>query len=251
MLLDVAPGPTIGIVGFLLVAGMLAIAALVAGFLVLLKRRLVASCPRDLMFESADPAAYPHLDRATFESLSGEFAALGFVREGDYRLGAAAGVVQPGFARLATHPGHACYVEISQIFPANAQPMPVGCVITSILSDGWTISTTNRTADAGVWILRKPRGVWQSAPSAGARELLDRHLKLVSRVRAFTGASADAPVSRENWYDHERRQAAAARGTLARRSILVVLWEFVTFSGRNAWFGELDTRKFNAGNDYN
>lgn len=250
MALDVAPDVTLAIGGVLGVAVLAGFAAVAGVVLLVIKRSLVNSCPVGLSFHSTDPDAYPSIDRLSLESYSRSLERLGFAALADYSISAEMGTVQPGFARLFGHPERRCYAEINQLFPTS-QTVPMRVVLTTRLTDGWSAMTTDRVADAGVWLLRRPRSCWRSMPDAPVESMFERHLELVRMIEAGTGARNEPRCSAESWYDDERRNAVTVRETLARRSIVVMLWEFFSYRGRTEWLGSLKPARSNARNDYN
>ncbi len=247
---DVAPDVSFvagGVVGlslfFLVVAG-------IAVGLRTIKKSLVNACPVGLMFQGAAVESYPELDLQSLSSYTEGLQELGFVHLADYTISAEHGTVQPGFARLFGNEQLACYAEINQLFPVTAT-VPMRVVFVSRFTEDWSAVTTDRVADAGVWLLRRPTACWRSAPGESVANLLAVHTDLCRTVIDQTRSRVRRPVSSENWYDDERRNAVTVRQCIEKRNILVLLWEYFTFSGRTEWLGRLIPARSNASNDYN
>lgn len=249
-ILDVAPDPTLVVSGSVVVAILVGIAAVVVGVLSAIKRALVTACPVGLRFRSAEPGDYPTLDRHGLDRYSEQFESAGFVRIADYTIGAEHGTVHPGFARLFADAQRDLYAEVNQLFPSN-QAVPLRVTINTRFPNGWSATTTDRDADAAVWMLRRPESCWQSIPGESIDRLLVRHLELCDRIALRTGDVGKERVSVENWYDAERRNAETVRTTIERRYVAVLLWEYFTYTKRTAWFGALETARSNGRNDYN
>jgi hypothetical protein len=153
---DVAPDVSFvagGVVGlglaFLVIAG-------IAVVLLTIKRSLVNACPVGLMFHDAVVESYPELDHQSLSSYTEGLEELGFAHLADYTISAEQGTVQPGFARLFGNEQLACYAEINQLFPVTAA-VPMRVVFVSRFTEDWSAVTTDRVADAGVWLLRRRR----------------------------------------------------------------------------------------------
>ncbi len=247
---DVAPDVSFvagGVVGlglaFLVVAG-------IAVVLLAIKRSLVNACPVGLRFHDAIVESYPELDHQSLSSYTEGLEELGFAHLADYTISAEQGTVQPGFARLFGNEQLACYAEINQLFPVTAT-VPMRVVFVSRFTEDWSAVTTDRVADAGVWLLRRPTGCWRSVPGESVANLLAIHADLCRIVLDQTRCRVHRPVSSENWYDEERRNAVTVRQCIEKRNVLVLLWEYFTFSGRTEWLGRLIPARSNASNDYN
>lgn len=183
-----------------------------------IKRRVVAAIPTSIGFCDTTPAEYPDLDVTGLDRLTGELEAIGFARVRDYRVlyeGTDA-VPPPGFARLFLHEGHRCYAELNQASEAPGRPLPLGCLVSSLLEDGWVVSTTSREpSPATLAFLQHERSVWRSEPGAGPERLLADHLRFRSHAIAALGvapSSADGVTYFRRQAEHHGRVAATARG---------------------------------------
>lgn len=248
--LDVAPDPAIAVAGVVAIAVLFGIVAVGCAVLLSIKRNLINACPIGLRFHPAEPEMFEGLDANALARYSADLGGMGFVELSSYTISVDQGTVQPGFARLFGQLDLECFAEVNQLFPTG-QSVPMRVVLATRFSDGWTAATTDREADAAVWLLRRPRACWRSAPAEGVASLLELHRDLCSRIVRETGARPEAPVTADCWYDAERRSAVTVRETLVRRSIVVVLWEFFTYRGRSEWLGSLKSARSNARNDYN
>lgn len=248
--LDVAPDVTLAIGGVVGIALLVGIAAVVGVVLLVIKRSLVDSCPVGLSFHATTADSYASLDRESLERYTVSLEHLGFAALADYTISAERGTVQPGFARLFGHAEHRCYAEVNQLFPTS-QTVPMRVVLATRLTEGWSAATTDRRADAAVWLLRRPRNCWRSMPDATVASLFESHLELVQLIENETRARPEPSVTAECWYDAERRNAETVRETVAGRSIVVMLWEFFSYRGRTEWLGSLKSARSNVRNDYN
>jgi hypothetical protein len=247
---DLAPDPAIAIGGVIGVALLVGVAAVVATLLLVIKRSLVAACPVGLSFSPAEPVEYPDLDLESLDRYSSDLERLGFVALADYTISAERGTVQPGFARLFGNSELQCHAEVNQLFPAS-QSVPMRVVLATRFADGWSAATTDRRADAAVWLLRRPRSCWRSIPDAPVEALLESHRGLVQLIANETRARPDPSVTAECWYDAERRNAETVRETLSGRNIVVMVWEYFSYRGRTEWLGSLKSARSNVRNDYN
>lgn len=247
---DLAPDPTIAVGGVIGIALLVGAAAVVATVLLVIKRSLVAACPVGLSFRPAEPVEFPELDLERLNRYSSDLERLGFVALADYTISADRGAVQPGFARLFGHAEIQCYAEVNQLFPTS-QTVPMRVMLATRFAEGWSAVTTDRRADAAVWLLRRPRGSWRSIPDAPVESLFESHRELVQLIENETRARPEPSVTAECWYDAERRNAETVRETLSGRNIVVMLWEFFSYRGRTEWLGTLKSARSNVRNDYN
>lgn len=247
---DVAPDASLAVGGFVVVALILGIAGIAVAVLIALKQSLIGSCPVGLAFHPAEPDDFPSLDVNALASYVRELADAEFEWLASYTISAERGTAQPGFATLFWHPGLHVFAEVNQLFPTFLA-IPIRVAFFTRFSNGWSATTTDRKADAAVWLLRRPESCWQSLPDAPVSMLVARHRELVHRIQSETGGVPLASQTVENWYDGERRNAETIRTTLERRNIVIVLWEYATYTNRSEWLGALKTARSNARNDYN
>jgi hypothetical protein len=223
-----------------LVVGALVTLGIVGALGLLLKWAILRSVPVGIRYVETTPAEYPALDVNALERYTWHFSALGFVDVGDYRLEADSGVVQPGFARLFVHPTEGCYAEVNQIFPAKQSPIPMRGVIGTVFDDGWSLATTDRAADGIVYMMRRPRGLWQSMPDALVPDLFRAHVQRRDEMSTALGVRPRYETSRDAYLEHERAEAEARKESIRRKNIFVALAEIFLYPLRPAreWLGE-------------
>jgi hypothetical protein len=210
-----------------------------------LKTLVLRAIPVTLIFQPADISEFPEADCEAFDQYTAEFESLGFERQVDYKVTAAEGAVPPGFARLFRHPANECFAEINQAFPPDHKTVPVRSVIGSILSDGWSISTTDREPDSITYVLRRPRGLWASYPGMKPDELVKVHVGFRGRVCSDLGVKNITPSSTEGYFVYEQQDLAERRELLQRKNVAIGLIEMLLFSKRpkHEWLGEYGAKR--------
>jgi hypothetical protein len=200
----------------------------------------VKAIPTDLMFFGADFSQYAEADSKEFDRYTSEFETLGFEHLADYRVAAEDGSVPRGVARLFHHSSMVCFAEVNQVFPPNRKPTPVRAVIGSILSDGWSIATSDRDPESVSYLLRRPRGLWVSSPGSSPRDLLTAHRGLRQRIMDDLRLANITPPSAEGYFSFERGEMAIRRAAMERKNIVVALIEVAVFSIRpkHQWLGD-------------
>jgi len=119
---------------------------------------------------------FPDIDHQALAKYTSDLEALGFVQAYDFEVKLDVIVAGCGFARLFIHPVHHCLAEVNQIFPQDMPTPPMRCMIASILSDEWDLSTTDREMTSLSYAWRRPRNLWSSYPKMTPAELLAAHL---------------------------------------------------------------------------
>src|SRR5262245_22945832 len=205
-----------------------------------LKAMLLRALPVRLIFKTADLSDFPDADEEAFARYTTQFEAMGFEREADYNVTAGEGAVPPGFARLFRHPVNECFAEVNQAFPADQKTIPVRSMIGSVLSDGWSVATTDREPDSVTYMLRRPRGIWSSYPGMKPEELLKVHLGFRERLASELRLRNVTPSSASGYFAYEQQDLRERRELLRRKNIIVGLLEMLIFSKRpkHEWLGE-------------
>jgi hypothetical protein len=229
---------------------------------------LLSFMPDALRFQTVDVTRIARLDRIALQRFTDEFLRLGFVWAGDITntsgikafngkaQGAGAPIpavdsssnshdLVPGFCRVFTHPQQGCLAEAYQHFPPQGQSSTrMNITISSLLSDGWDITTSNRKPEAIPYVLRRPRGIRTTHRGSSAGELLNAHLSLRTRLQHERGIKF-IPLSRlDDYVEQERRVMREYKDALRKRPGPVAFWEALTFhfQPKREWLGEWISR---------
>ena len=228
---------------------------------------LLSFMPDALRFQTVDLARITRLDRAGLQRFTDEFTRLGFVWVGDITNtsgikafnsedapGApipAVGKIEsshelvPGFCRIFAHQQHGCLAEAYQHFPPPGQPAtPMNISVSSLLSDGWDITTSNRKAEAIPYVLRRARGIRTTHPLATPGELLNAHLSMRTRLTNEKGVRLIPLSTVEDYVEQERRVMREYKDALKKRNGAQAFWEAATFhfKPKREWLGEWTPR---------
>jgi hypothetical protein len=218
--------------------------AIVLAVLFFMKQLVVLGMPINLFFESTSPARFPDHDLETLARLTREFEALGFRHALDYSVRADPPVSSSGFARLLVHPDKRGYAEINQVFPNGKPPAPMGCLVASLLDDGWQLSTTDRKPNASNYLLRRRRSLWTAHPGAAPADLWREHLTWRQQITSDLMLKPLADTSPDAYFANERRAALERQENLRRKFFLALWFEMIAFQiqPKSQWMGDYDVR---------
>lgn len=210
-------------------------------FLVFTKFLIVTSLPKTVEFLPVHPDEFPELDLNSLEKYTRDLESLGFTKLMDYKLG---GEAVRGLARLFAHPEFYCFAEVNQMFPSGKKPTSVQSVITSYLEQDWSLSTTDRQTlgfNSGlIYMMRRPRSLWNSEPLATPTELVEIHLKRRQQISIDLGVSILTDISADAYLAEARKAARDRKEVIKRKNIVVGFWEAFMFAKnpRLEWMGE-------------
>gem|GEM_PF-1423804 len=208
--------------------------------LVGMKGKVVKAVPQNFQFLPATPDQFPALDAESLRRYTEAFESLGFVRLRDYTMADDSMTFATSFGRLFANRERGCFAEVGQVFPKGKKPMPMGCMIGSLMEDGWSLATTDRQPQALSYMMRRPRALWTSHPRSRPTELMHLHLERRRQIAYELGVKVIEDVSAENFFAHERREAADRQQALKRRNLAVGLSEAAAFKlkPKHEWMGE-------------
>jgi hypothetical protein len=191
-------------------------------------------------FLPTTPDDYPDLDRSALRYYTQAFEALGFVHALDYRVESDVRV-GTGFARLFFHPQHLCLVEINQVFSKKRGPHEMRCMIGSILEDGWSLSTTDRTLSPLTYVWRRPRSLWSTHTHKKPAELLEEHLRRRSQLIERTRVAVKSIQTADAYFEYEQQIHAARREVLQSKTYAAIKAEMEQCKKApiSEWLGEL------------
>jgi len=220
---------------FSLVAFILALAMLL-GYM---KAGILNLVPESIGVRAAQLHEFPNLDGDTLQRYTHVFQNLGFVWVTDYTLTQENSMGGNGFGRLFIHPQHHCYAEINQTFMNGRAANPVGFMIASGMEGGYQLSTTNRKPDGGTWILRRPKSLWTSHPTAAPAALLQTHLERRQALSRELGVGIRTDASWDAYYAQEQIDTRARREVVKKKPMIVILAEMILFtlSPKLEWMG--------------
>jgi hypothetical protein len=219
-----------GLPGLAAVTGAAALCLLAAGhlFAVSVKARVVRGLIDVLEFRACSPAGFPGLDERDLAKYTEALEALGFRRLTDYTLVKAHDNGLSAFARLFVHDACRCFAEINAVFNARGPVSPLCCNLLTFLEDGWSVSTTNRRARRGNYLLRRPRALWWSLPDRAPYQLLEVHREWRDRVTRDLGLAVVGDGTAEDYFRREVEANDERCDRVHRRPA----WSFVLDSWR-------------------
>jgi hypothetical protein len=200
--------------------------------LLTLKSKLLANLPTDATFPNALPEQFPALDRARLDSLTRELENLGFAPVIDFTMISGMAMQIPAFARLFIKPEAGCFAEINQVFPPRKQPVELAVSFFTRFHGGWQAGTGRRKPNAGSWIMRLPRSVWQSKPELDVRSLLQAHQQLCAQMVSDLGLTAQPARTPEDYFRGVREPMVQRREVVRRKWLPIILLEFYWFKAR-------------------
>jgi hypothetical protein len=207
-----------------------------------IKDSLVDKMPTRLEFVPATPEETAGLDHGALENYTITLQELGFQHEMDYTTNTDKPTTNVGFARLFSHPVHACYAEVNQVISPDGDGAPMRCSLTSILDQGWsmTCGTRDPASVKTVWLWRRPRSLFSCYPGADAADLLDAHLELRRKLIDALDLPPPAPCSTDAYFEHEQAAAIDRKQALERRSAVGCLLEqwLLSKKPRAQWLGD-------------
>lgn len=209
--------------------------------LVGMKGKVVKSVPQNFQFLPTTPDQFPGLDVEALRRYTEAFESLGFVRLRDYTLADdSVKLVATSFGRLFANRERGCFAEVGQVFPKGKKPMPMGCMLGSLMEDGWSLATTDRQPQAISYMMRRPRSLWTSHPKGRPTELMHYHLERRRQMAYELGVKVIEDVSAETFFAHERRESADRQQALKRRNLAIGLAEAGMFKlkPKHEWMGE-------------
>jgi hypothetical protein len=224
-----------------------------------------------LRFPPAKLEDFPKLDAESVARYSAELESLGFVPVKDFALESDSKRVPTAFARHFIHTGHNCLAEVNQVFPRNAKPIRVTCILMSWfgtegleqeeaavaaarapLADpngtapvpqpvrGYYYCTHNRKANSLNNMLRHGHALGTRLETMQAAEILRVHLE---RQQLIANALGQAPVGGDLeavYFAFNERLRGEIGRSLSRRDPWTPFWAAV-FKGNKQmeWLGDL------------
>lgn len=226
----------------------------------------------NLRFPRARAEDFPKLDRDTMAQYAAQMTAAGFVPTGDYAMEADSKRVPQAFARHFIHPEHHCLAEVNQIFPRNAKPLRVTCVLMSWfgtegleredavmptarapLADpsgaappappvrGYYYCTHNRKASSLNNMIRHERAMGTRLETTDVAELLRVHLERRQLVTAALGLPPESGDLEALYFAFNQRLREELGHRLSRRDPWTAFWGAI-FKGKGPTeiWGELE-----------
>lgn len=200
-----------------------------AWFLAETKQRLLNALPNDWNGEITEISNLPWLDSAWLKAQTTELELLGFVKAQDYKIRDSQSA-----GRCFLHPRHRCYAEVSDIFLPDGQRFSRQAIITSLMTDNWSLTHLNRAPQTGsdsiplLW--RHPHDVGIYQPDVELLTLLQSHLQFRQEMVNDLGLDVRPPswdeyLTQLNWTSTYRKRALK-RANLLVRMIWVTQFEF-------------------------
>ncbi len=209
--------------------------------LVGMKGKVVKAVPQNFQFLPTTPDQFPRLDTEALRRYTERFESLGFVHLRDYTLADdRVTLAASSFGRLFANRERGCFAEVGQVFPNGKKTMPMGCVVASLMEDGWSLATTDRKPQALVYLMRRPRALWTSRPLSKPAELMHHHLDRRRQIAHELGVKVIEDVSAETFFAHERRESADRQQALKSRNLAIGLAQAAAFKlkPKYEWMGE-------------
>jgi hypothetical protein len=208
------------------------------------KSVFLQNIPDDLDYRPARLEDFPNLDEDKLQSYTEAFESLGFLQVMDYTTVTNIVSENKGFARLFVQPEEHCFAEVNQVCMASGKAIPMRCNVTSFLDDGWTVSATDRQASKHSWVMRRPRGVWQSLAGKKVADIVKAHLSLRKQIAGDLGAEVLAEATADAYFQHERENNDERKQVVRRRSAVRIALEMWLFekNPKREWLGEYANR---------
>lgn len=170
------------------------------------------------------------IDINQFVQRTADLCALGFEVMGDYeartdKLNSAVVIT-----RIFRSTEHLCYAELNQATRPNGSITPVSAVISCKMSGDWTISVTDRIIDNSGWIIRRPRGVWNSHPGAELKDLFADLLALRNTMISDLGIQVQKDLSLNTFLINEEEQLEEIKAAIKSKPAAIILLEMILFS---------------------
>jgi hypothetical protein len=204
---------------------------------------LMALLPDHMEFLEIEPEDFPELDVHALRKYTQALQALGFVFALDYTIHTDAPDSSGGFARLFFHPTHKCLAEINQGFTRNGAVSTMRCMLGTLFTDRWDLTTTDREPTDLVmsYAWRRPRNLWSCHPGYSLSELLAEHLRRRNQMIESVHIAVIALSTAEAYFDHERATMAERKAVLSLKSMETIQAEIeeVTRKPRYEWLGDL------------
>jgi hypothetical protein len=182
-----------------------------------LKSLILSMLPKEQKFVPTSIEAFGGLDRQEIERYTDEIKGLGFSHLLDYTIEANYTTKMVGFARLFGHESQYCFAEINQVIPEGVPATPVRMVIVSRFNDGWSLSSTDRKADAITTLIgRRPKNLWVSRPGQNTDVIYREHLELRNRITRDIGVQSIRKTGQEYYFNFLLEGAEQQRETIQK-----------------------------------
>jgi len=195
---------------------------------------MLESIPVELEFLATDPGQYQDLDAGELQRYTGELESLGFKHALDFQVKTEVPSTGEGFARLFIHAKDHCFAEVNQLFPFGGEPIPMRCSLFSLIENGWSLSHTDRKAEAVTYMLRRKKALWVSRPNASTTELFEEHKEKRQQIALALNLPIREKLTTEDYYAHEREDAINRKVVMKRRytcwTLICSLWASVLVS---------------------
>ena len=197
--------------------------------------------PDEMEFVPANLEEYPKLDISLLQQYTLELENLGFTKTLDYTIKTKKGKVYPAIARLFYHPQHHCIAEVNQLFPVKGTSLPVGCVLSSFIEDGWSFSSTDREPDGISYIMRRPKSLGTTHPDTFPVNLLDLHISRRKEIIEKLQLPLVTNVSPYQYFINEQNENKNRKRALLKKNLFIGIAEAALFSikPKYEWVGEL------------
>lgn len=194
------------------------------------KSTLVNAMPDKCDIFSANITDYPWHDEQTLKNWTTELLNIGFVYVSDFTLRSDKQMLYKCFVRQLFHPAQKCYAEICQFKQGIMKPTPMSCAIESYLEDDWCLTTTNKIPEGARWLIRIPKGIWQSKPQMSPNQLFNSHLEERNRIVTDLGVSVKPQLSEQDYYNGMNNQLLEQKSMIRKKLLLVIFAELLFFS---------------------
>jgi hypothetical protein len=116
------------------------------------------------------------------------------------------------------------------------------CAVTSFLTEGWHLYTTDHGPNAAAALLRRPKSLWVCRPEASPQELVRLLLSLRTQVASDLGLAVKGDLRPEVYFEESRRRLVEHREALRRRSIFSLWWDLRRLQRRplSEWMGDYE-----------
>lgn len=208
-------------------------------------REFMKCIPNRIEFVATTPDAFDQIDRPSLKYYTESLEELGFILALDYEAKMDIPSAGRGFARLLIHPVHQCIAEINQLFPDGRPELPVRCMIGSLMSDDWDLTTTDRTLFPLNYAWRRPRGLWIIETQMTPDELLAEHLARRQRMIDHLHICVVTDLTAEAYFAREHHILSERRTILQQKTMATINAEMTQFEKTpiSEWLGDFATHE--------
>ena len=145
-----------------------------------------------------------------------------------------------GYGRLFLNRELGCYGEINQAMSSKNIGIPANCTVASEFGGGWSYTTTDRNPICFIWLMRRPKSLFNCVPGKTLQELLAFHIEQRNKIMRDLGVQLKSDISMENYFANEKKEMLLRREIMRRKdrvaALFVILWHII--KPKYEWMGD-------------